>query len=121
MAKEIVYAKTQEGVRTAVIDVMHPAFAVSVTEEELAAMVEKYILEAEQWKVVPEAVREALRNSTLGRALMAASGTFLDGLTTYYLKLGPDHLGNGLRRLIGGLRRRFPRLRRGCGYRTCPF
>ena len=93
MAKEIVYAKTQEGVRTAVIDVMHPAFAVSVTEEELAAMVEKYILEAEQWKVVPEAVREALRNSTLGRALMAASGTFLDGLTTYYLKLGPDHLG----------------------------
>ncbi len=93
MAKGIVYAKTADGAETAVIDVTNAAFAVTATEEELAAMVEKYILEAEQWKELPEAVREALRNSKLGRALMAASGTFLDGLTTYYLKLGPEHLG----------------------------
>ena len=93
MGKGIVYAKTAEGVETAVIDVTNEAFAVTATEEKLAAMTEQYIREAGLQREVPEAVREALRNSTLGRALMAASGTFLDGLTTYYLKLGPDHLG----------------------------
>ncbi len=93
MPKGIVYVRTADGAETAVIDVTNEAFAVTATEEELAAIVEKYILEAEQWKELPEAVREALRNSKLGRALMAASGTFLDGLTTYYLKLGPEHLG----------------------------
>jgi hypothetical protein len=93
--REVLYATTEEGVRTAVIDVTHPAFTVTVTESELAAMAEQYILEAGQQREVPEAVREALRNSTLGRALMAASGTFLDGMTTYRLKLGPENLGEG--------------------------
>lgn len=93
MAKGIVYVRTAEGVETAVIDVTNEAFAVTATEEELASMAEQYIREAGQRREVPEAVREALRNSTLGRALMAASGTFLDGMTTYRLKLGPENLG----------------------------
>lgn len=121
MERKVLYATTEEGVRTAVIDVTHPAFRVTVTESELAAMAEQYILEAGQQREMPEAVREALRNSTLGRALMAASGTFLDGMTTYRLKLGPENLGKRLRRLTEGSRHRFRRLRRGCGCRTCPF
>ena len=96
MEKGIVYAKTAAGVETAVIDVTNPAFAVTATEEELAAMAEQFIQETAQQREVPEAVREALRNSTLGRALMAASGTFLDGMTTYLLKLGPENLGEGV-------------------------
>jgi len=93
MEREVLYANTGEGVRTAVIDVTHPAFRVTATESELAAMAEQYILEAGKQREVPEALREALRNSTLGRALMAASGTFVDGMTTYRLKLGPENLG----------------------------
>jgi hypothetical protein len=93
MAKGIVYVRTPEGVETAVIDVTNEAFAVTATEEELEAMAVQYIREAGQQREVPEAVREALRNSTLGRALMGASGTFLDGMTTYRLKLGPENLG----------------------------
>jgi hypothetical protein len=95
MERKVLYANTEEGVRTAVIDVTHPAFTVTATESELAAMAEQYILDAGQQREIPEAVREALRNSTLGRALMAASGTFLDGMTTYLLKLGPENLGEG--------------------------
>src|SRR5580704_15509335 len=93
MERKVLYANTEEGVRTAVIDVTHPEFAVTATESELAAMAEQYILEAGQQREIPEAVRDALRNSTLGRALMAASGTFVDGMTTYLLKLGPENLG----------------------------
>jgi len=93
MGIETVYAMRGEGVRTAVIDVTNPAFAVTATDAELEAMGEQHIREAERQSEIPEAVREALRNSLLGRGLMAASGSFLDGMSTYLLKLGPDNLG----------------------------
>ena len=34
---------------------------------------------------------EALQRSQLGRGLFAASGTYLSGIATYLLKLGPDN------------------------------
>ena len=48
MRTDVVYATTDEGVKLAVIDVTNPAFTVSATDEELAAMAEQYILEAAQ-------------------------------------------------------------------------
>jgi hypothetical protein len=94
MATGIFYAETEQGVTTAVIDVTNPAFAVSATDEELAAMAGRYVREAAQQREMPEALRAALRNSMLGKGLMAAAGTFLDGMTTYLLKLGPENLGS---------------------------
>jgi len=91
--RELVFAKTQEGVELAVIDVTNPAFRVTATDAELAAMAEQYILGAGKQQEVPAALREALRNSMLGRGLIAATGTFLDGVSTYLLKLGPKNLG----------------------------
>ena len=93
MSRDVLYATTEEGVKLAVIDVTNPAFAVAATEAELSAMAEQYILEAGQQQEIPDALREALRNSMLGRGLMAATGTFLDGMSTYVLKLGPENLG----------------------------
>jgi len=90
---DVVYAKTEEGVELPVIDVTNPAFRVSATDAELATMAEQYILEAGKQQEVPVALREVLRNSMLGRGLMAAAGTFLDGMSTYLLKLGPENLG----------------------------
>jgi len=90
---DVVYAKTEEGLNLAVIDVTNPVFRVTATAAELAAMAEQYILEAGKQQEVPEALREALRSSMLGRGLMAATGTFLDGMSTYLLKLGPENLG----------------------------
>jgi hypothetical protein len=93
MKTDVVYAKTEEGAEVAVIDVTSSAFAVSATDAELAAMSEQYIREAGQQQHIPAQIREALRNSMLGRGLMAATGTFLDGMSTYLLKLGPENLG----------------------------
>jgi hypothetical protein len=95
MKTDVVYAMTDEGEKLAVIDVTNASFAVSATDEELAAMAEQYILEAGRQQEIPAALREALRSSKLGRGLMAASGTFLDGMMTYQLKLGPENLGDG--------------------------
>src|SRR5271165_2470714 len=95
MRIDVVYATTSEGVKLAVIDVTNPTFTVGATDAELAAMAEQYILEAGRQHEIPEALREALRNSMLGRGLMAASGTFVDGMSTYLLKLGPENLGEG--------------------------
>ena len=93
MGTNLVCAKTNGGMELAVIDVTNPAFAVTATDAELAAMAEQYIREAGQQHKIPEALREALRSSMLGRGLMAATGTFLDGMSTYMLKLGPENLG----------------------------
>ena len=95
MGTGIVYAKNEEGEELAVIDVMHPAFAVAANEAELAAMAEQYIREAGQRREIPEAMREALRDSMLGRKLISATETYLDGMSTYLLKLGPENLGKG--------------------------
>ncbi len=93
MKHGVVYAKTEDGVELPVIDVTNPAFAVSATDGELAAMTKQYIRESEERKEIPPEIREALQKSMLGKALMAASGTFLDGMSTYVLKLGPENLG----------------------------
>lgn len=95
MGTDLVYAKTEDGRELAVIDVTNPAFAVSATDAELSAMAKQYICEAGQQHQMPAALREALRSSMLGRGLMAAAGTFLDGISTYLLKLGPENLGEG--------------------------
>ena len=58
MKTGVVYAKTEEGVELAVIDVTNPAFRVTATDAELAAMAEQYILEAGKQQQVPEALRE---------------------------------------------------------------
>lgn len=95
MRKDVLHATAEDGEKIAIIDVTNPAFAVSVEDSELAALEEQYILEAGRQQAIPTALREALRSSKLGRGLMAASGTFLDGMTTYLLKLGPKNLGTG--------------------------
>ncbi len=93
MAKGMVYAKNDEGEELAVIDVTSPAFAITPSETEVEAMAEQYIREMRQQREIPEALREALRRSLLGRGLMSTGQTYLDGMSTYLLKLGPDNLG----------------------------
>ena len=93
MSSEVRYALTDEGVKLPVIDVTHPSFAVTATEPELAAMEEKFLVDAKKMGKLPDSVREQLKNSFLGRGMMEAAGSFLPGLSTYLLKLGPENLG----------------------------
>ena len=93
MSNVVLYAMTEEGTKLPIIDVSNAAFTVAATDAELAVMSEQFVRESTQQREMPAPLREALRQSILGRALMAASGTFLAGMSTYLIKLGPDNLG----------------------------
>ncbi len=93
MTPGILSAMTDGGWTLPVIDVTNPAFAVTTTDTELAAMCDQFVLESKERQEMPAPLRDALQRSMLGRALFAASGTFLTGMDTYLLKLGPDNLG----------------------------
>ncbi len=91
--KPILYAMTDDGLRLPVIDVTHPAFFVEATEEAIREMTREFVREMQNRPELPPAAREAMKRSRLGGALMAASGSYLTGIETYMLKLGPDNLG----------------------------
>jgi hypothetical protein len=92
------YAVTDDGLELPVIDVTHPAFTVALTDAELADMTEKFLGQMAAMRSMPAAVQEEIRRqmletSVIGRGLMAASGSFLTGITTYIMKLGAENLG----------------------------
>jgi hypothetical protein len=96
----VYYARTDDGVELPIIDVTHPAFAVELDAAAQARFVEQFLSERQPLDGAPVWLRRALflvflRNSALGRGLLAAEGTFLSGMNTYLCKLGPDNLGPG--------------------------
>ncbi len=95
MKNGVFSALTNDGESLPVIDITNPAFAVETTAAELAAMSDQFLIESAQQRDLTPALREVLQHSTLGRGLMAAAGSFLDGMSTYRLKLGPDNLWAG--------------------------
>jgi hypothetical protein len=93
MPSNMFHAADAQGRTLAVIDVTHPDFAIDVATAALESLCDQFILESAPRRDVPSALRDALQRSMLGRGLMAASGTYLSGLNTYLLKLGPHNLG----------------------------
>lgn len=92
MVQGIWSAFSEEHGELPIIDVTHPAFRVDVTEKMLAAMSQDFIDSRAQRENTSAAIREALGRSVLGRALAAASGSYLTGMSTYLIKLGPENL-----------------------------
>lgn len=93
------YAVTSDGVELPIIDVTHPAFASSVTNAEQHAEVEQYLRQGQPFAMLPRRARELvlrllLRGSILANGIRRSNGTFLSGMSTYLLKLGPDNLGH---------------------------
>jgi hypothetical protein len=89
-----------DGIELPVVDVTHPSFALPLGRTEATALIERYArAEWRRGRLQQWARRHFygffLKRSVLGRALMGAAGTFLPGMPTYLLKLGPDHLGAG--------------------------
>jgi hypothetical protein len=96
----VCYAVTDDGIEVPVIDVTHPAFRVQLTEQEIAAEVARAIAEVESWARIPREEQEKrfmvqMRGSFLAPRLGAARGTILGGMSTYFVKLGPENLGKG--------------------------
>jgi hypothetical protein len=93
------YAVTTDGVELPVVDTTHPAFSLSMTEAEQRALVDRYLKEGAPFAKLPSFLRLALlrfflRGSILARGIHRSRGTFLSGMSTYLLKLGPDNLGS---------------------------
>jgi len=93
MQNSLLLVQVRDGLRLLVVDITHSAFTVSVTEQELDVMARQYVDETSRMQEMPAAMRDALRQSVLGGALMASEGTYLPGMATYLLKLGPENLG----------------------------
>jgi hypothetical protein len=117
----ICYAATDDGVELPVIDVMHPAFQISLDESGLDALLQQYLRDAKGPQKVPAFLRNLMfsfmrRRSVIMRGLMGASGTFMSGMNTYLIKLGADNLNKDFfsdidRRLAGSSAGTYMRLR----------
>jgi hypothetical protein len=89
------YATSDEAGQLPVIDITHPAFAVDDDPDAIARQARTFVAESSPRRELPPHVRELLQRSRLGSGLAAAAGSFLTGLNTYLLKLGPENLGDG--------------------------
>ncbi len=93
----VVYALTKDGVELPVIDITHPAFALSVTDAEQRELIQKFLREPVPFHFLPKRLRTALlqfllRNSMLAEGIRQSQDSFMTGMHTYLLKLGPDML-----------------------------
>ena len=94
----ICYAATTDGVELPVVDVSHPAFQLAVTDSEQRKLIENFLSEGRPLGSLPRPLRNLvlrffLRGSILARGIRQAQGTFMSGMNTYLLKLGPEMLG----------------------------
>jgi hypothetical protein len=96
----VCYAYTDSGLELPVIDITHPAFHQEVSEEQLFAGAKRFAAEQAakgpfarwlQGKLLPL----FLKRSVIGRGLLRSREGYLDGLSTYLMKLGPGNLGSG--------------------------
>ena len=93
------YAVTRDGVELPVIDVTHPAFALTVSDSEQRALIDEFLEEDLRQNQLPKPVRKVLwwfflRGSALGQGIRQAQGSFMTGMHTYLLKIGPGMLGS---------------------------
>src|SRR6266545_8264715 len=83
-----------------VIDVTHPAFAVPDDPASLAARRDAFLAWDRRNRRMPRIVMRLLtrlgtRRSPLLRMILASENEYLDSISTYVIKLGPDHLPPG--------------------------
>jgi hypothetical protein len=100
----VYYVQTVEGVELPVIDITHPAFTVSEpSAAEMETMLKKSDADGANFNRMPSLLRKFFlwvfcRQSVLMRGLICSSGTYLSGMNTYLLKLGPENLGMNYRK-----------------------
>jgi hypothetical protein len=96
----VCYAVTGDGIEVPVIDVTNACFRVEMGPTELATAVKKAVEDVKNREKTPPAemqrqMQELLHGSFLAPRIAGARGKVLDGMSTYFLKLGPDNLGEG--------------------------
>jgi hypothetical protein len=93
----VVYAARDDGLLLPIIDVTHPAFAVTRDEAKWSALVDETIDAWGHPRLTRVFLRLLARRSRLIREVFRDTGS-LGGMTTYLLKLGPGNLVEGYAR-----------------------
>ncbi len=93
----LIHAKTREGIDLPVIDLTHPRFAVPVDPAAVRELYDAFIADERRRRRIPKFImrmmlRSAARKSRLVRAIFNSDSGFLDGLSTYVMKLGTGNL-----------------------------
>lgn len=96
-AEPRLFAVAPDGTRLPVIDITNPAFAVADSPAEIAELGRQALREEEalgpvQWFFVGLMMKLLARRSPLIAAVQAANSSYMSGIHTYVLKLGPDNL-----------------------------
>ena len=100
---ELHYIFTDTGLELPVLDITHPLFEASIDENTLADLRTKSAQAAAMMRVMPEAQKKIIADHSyiLGTHFYQNSAaTYLSGMGTYMLKLGPQLLGGGEERKI---------------------
>jgi hypothetical protein len=97
MSPQVFYAKTRQGYDLPIIDIANPRFAVSEDPGVARALHEAFIRSEQKRRRIPKflmrmMLRSAAKKSLLVKALFNAESDFLDGISTYVMKLGPGNL-----------------------------
>jgi hypothetical protein len=94
---EILYARTRAGFELPIIDVTHPRFAVADDPAARRAYKEAFLADDRQRRWIPAFLLRLLlrgyaRTSRLAAAMFNPADSYLDGITTYVMKLGAANL-----------------------------
>jgi hypothetical protein len=82
------YAVSSDGVELPIVNILHSVFALKMTESKLLEIWEEF--KKHQAETPAEKLRDFYKQSMVGRGLLSGKGTFLSGMSTYLLKLGPN-------------------------------
>ncbi|MGE0242112.1 MAG: hypothetical protein AB7F09_28185 [Parvibaculaceae bacterium] len=93
----VLFARTRAGYDLPIIDVTHPRFAVVDDATARAARKEAFLRDDRQRRWMPGfllrfMLRHLTRKSRLAAAMFNRESAYLDGLSTYVMKLGTDNL-----------------------------
>jgi hypothetical protein len=96
-SRPLITAATREGYVLPVIDVTDPRFTVADDPESVRRLIDASVEEEQRRHRVPKfilrwMIKSLARRSRIMRALFDGDATFLDAISTYVMKLGPDHL-----------------------------
>jgi hypothetical protein len=91
------YAVTDDGLELPVIDITHPAFALQLGDLEVDELLQRHLKDVKNQEKTPAFIRNMFigimqRRSFLMRGLSSSAGTYLSGMNTYIMKLGPENL-----------------------------
>src|SRR4029450_1150233 len=88
----VCYAFADDGLELPVIDVTHPAFAFEITDEQLSAQIDRFVLSLQASAQLSTGTLTAMaQKSRLMRGLVAMAGeSYTSGMVTYLNKLGSD-------------------------------